>query len=234
MKTTILLLALTTLPSLAAITITTANGEGADSTLFNDDNTGPTVNDGAGGSMELRQFTDVRLRLLYIRFDLTSVAGEDLSGATITLNGTTINRNRPLNFRGVLDGAAGGQGESWNESTISYSDAAGLATSAPGTYAFSSDATPSFIARTSGSTVGLNTTEASADLDNFLAADTDGLVTFIVNLEEVANDSEDFFFDTKEATDGIAPSLFLPNAVPEPSTALLGALGFLGLLRRRR
>ncbi len=197
--------------SVHGVDIPTSFGNGADTYLSNDGNSGPTVNHGGEAGMNLREWDTVRMRHLYIRFDISGVQG-DLSGATITLNGTTVNRNRPLDFYGVLDGATAGEGENWNEGTVTFNTAAGLPTgdgTAPDTV-FTADATPTRIASTAGSAVGLNTTAVSTDLDNFIAADTDGLITFIVTLEQVNNDSEDFTFSTKEG--GTAPYITFPNA----------------------
>ncbi len=224
--------------STAQLLITTADGNGADTYLINDQGPGTGVAQGGSDFMELRQLPDVRTRIPYFRFDLSGVTG-DLSGATITINGENVNRNRPLAIYGLNDGATGGQGENWDESTLLYSDAAGFDPAADGQFAFSSDMTASRIARTAGSAVGPNITELSVDLDNFLAADTDGLVTFAVILEEVVNGSEDFFFYTKESLDGntgaplgLEPVLTLPN-IPEPASAALLGLGGLAMLRRR-
>lgn len=205
-----LLAAATTAP---AVNISTAIGNGADTYLSNDDNSGPAANHGSEGSMHLREEDGVRMRHLYLRFDISSLSG-DLTGATITLNGTTVNRNRPLDFYGVVDGATGGQGENWNETTVSFSTAAGIDPATPlgAEPTFTTEATPAWVAHTTGSALGLNTTVASTDLDNFIAADTNGLVTFIVTLAETDNNSESFYFDSKDGS-GTAPYITFPNAI---------------------
>lgn len=193
------------------VQISTAVGNGADTYVSNDGSSGPNATHGTEGAMNLREWDTVRMRHLYIRFDISGVQG-DLSGATITLNGTAINRGRPLDFYGVLDGTTAGLGENWDEATLTFNNAAGMPTgdgTAPDTV-FTTDATPTRIASTTTSATGLNTTLPSTDLDSFLAADTDGLVTFIVTLEQVNNNSEDFYFSTKEG--GTAPYITFPNA----------------------
>lgn len=138
----------------AAVVIPTSEGNGADAYLSNDSNRGPAVMHGEKVHLEIRQISGSRLRLLYLRFDLAGVAG-NLSGATITLNGTTINEDRPISFYGLEEGPAAGAGENWNMSTISYSNASGLDSASPlGILAFTADATSSALASTSGSAVG--------------------------------------------------------------------------------
>ncbi|MFN4806600.1 MAG: PEP-CTERM sorting domain-containing protein, partial [Akkermansiaceae bacterium] len=80
----------------------------------------------------------------------------------------------------------------------------------------------------SGNTLSLS----NAALLNFLNADTDGKVTFIIGAPKVSGDPA-FFFASEEHATLAAPTLNF-TAVPEPSAALLGGLGFLALLRRRR
>lgn len=195
----------------SGIAIPTSEGNGADAFLTNDANRGPHVAHGEKEHMELRQFAETRARIVYIRFDLSEVSG-DFSGARITLNGTTVNENRPIAFYGLEEDPVVGAGENWTESSISYSTASGVDSSAPlGSFALTSDATSSALASSLGSAVGAITTEPNVALDAFLAADTDGLVTFIAILEPTVTGSEYFFFTSKEG--GGAPTLTLPNAV---------------------
>lgn len=213
-----------------AASIPTSLGNGADTYLINDTGPNTGVAQGAATFMELRQLDTVRLRIPYIRFDISNFSGS-FAGATITINGETVNRNRPLAFYGVNDGATGGQGENWDEGTLLYSDAAGFAAAADGQFAFSSDMSAMALASTAGSAVGPNTTAPSTDLEAFLAADTDGLVTFAVILEPTVNGSEDFFFSTKEGGTGLEAVL---NLVPEPSSIALWSLACLLFAGRRR
>lgn len=203
-----------------ALTVTTADGNGADTYLSNDSVDGAYVAHGASSSMEFRNIKGTRFRALYFRFDLSGYAGETFSGASLTLNGVNIGRNRALIFTGLLDGTSSGQGENWNEVTLSYAEAAGFLPAAAGAYTLSGDLTAE-LSRTVGSVNGLNTTVSSKLLDDFLNADTDGLVTFVVYATDPWNETEDFFFETKEAVGNHAPALIF--TITEPAT--LGLIG---------
>lgn len=195
-----------------AVEIPTSLGNGADAYLSNDSNRGPTVTHGTKSFFEIRQYPDTRLRIAYLRFDIGEVVG-DLSGATITITGTTVPESLPLVFHGLNESPSAGAGEAWNEATINYATASGLDPAAPlATFALTSDATSSPLAVTTGSGVGANTTVPDTALDAFLAADTDGVVTFIAFIDPAAITPGDhsFTFSSKEGSD--APVLTLPNA----------------------
>lgn len=204
----------------AVLSVTTAEGNGADTYLSNDSAEGAYVAHGASSSMEFRHIKGSRFRALYFRFDLSGHTGETFSDAALTLNGVNMGRNRALLVMGLLDGATSGQGENWNEATLTYSEAAGFSPAAVGSYALSGDLTAE-LALTAGSAKGLNTTVSSKLLDDFLNADTDGLVTFVVYATDPWNETEDFFFETKEAVGNHAPALIF--TITEPAT--LGLIG---------
>lgn len=192
------------------LSVSTAVGNGADTYLTNDANRGPELAHGEKVHLEIRQFPDTRLRIVYLRFDLTGVIG-DLSGATITLEGTSITHDRPIAFYGLQESPLAGAGEAWEESTITYATASGLDPTSPlADFAFTSDTTSTAVASTIGSADGPITTAPNPALDAFLTADTNGLVTFIALLEPNVTGDEYFFFSAKEG--GAAPTLNLPNA----------------------
>ncbi|MCB1131007.1 MAG: right-handed parallel beta-helix repeat-containing protein [Verrucomicrobiae bacterium] len=207
-----------------AVEIPTSLGNGADAYLSNDSNRGPAVTHGTKAFFEIRQFPDTRLRIAYLRFDISEVVG-DLSGATITITGTTVPESLPLFFHGLNESPFTGAGEAWDEAAINYATASGLDPSAPlATFALTSDATSSPLAVTTGSAVGANTTVPNAALDAFLAADTDGLVTFIAFIDPAVITPFDhsFTFSSKEGSG--APVLTLPNAMLPSADDLDGDL----------
>lgn len=227
----------------AAVLLTTADGSGADTHISNDGNQAATTNHGTRGSNDLRNYDGVRAKLVYWRFDLSSVTG-DLSGATLTLTFTGANRNRTMNVYGLVDEA----GDNWGETSITYDSAPGILQPADGGAVYNSgnesiDATKLSLLTTfttPGSTaagpVAVITT-ADVDLDNFLNADTNNLVTFVFYTAS-SDSAQSFFLASKENTTGatVYPMLNLPNAtlVPEPASLALAALGGLAILGRRR
>lgn len=108
-----------------AITITTADGRGADTYLSNDGqgaNYGPDSIHGADQSLRaFRQLANTRSKAGYIRFDLSNVGG-DMSGATLTFEATFLKGSaKVVQLYGLIDG----DDDLWDESTITYNTAPG-------------------------------------------------------------------------------------------------------------
>ena len=205
-------IALTTLLSTAsgvqALTITTEDGNGADTYLANDSQQGPDTNTSAEIRMRaFRQLADTRSKTGYIRFDLSEAAG-DMSGATLKFEATFLKGGaKGVDVYGLIDG----DGDSWDESTITYNTAPGMLPATLGNYAFDVSKV---------TLLGTITTPAAGDpypvrfssdptdlpLTDFLAADTNKLVTFIFigtnNEGEIASKEHETF---------VAPTLTLPN-----------------------
>lgn len=204
----------------------------ADTQLQNDSGASGS-NFGADGSIEFRRLAGVRARMGLVRFDLSGVSG-DLSGASLTFNVVSqpSSRTRTVGFYGIHDGAAN---ENFNEATVTYQIAPGLAGPYDdGNIAFSGDATgPLTTATVNSGVLGDYTTAATTDLDNFLAADTNGVVTFAFLIDPISNGGALYLIDTKEGN-GNSVRLNLPNAVPEPTSIALMSLGGLLFARRRR
>jgi hypothetical protein len=194
---------------------------------------------------------------VYLQFDLSSTwdtyGQANLASATLTLwgeNGPT----RSFTVSGLNDNAGL---EAWTGSTLSWLNAPGNVTTDN-----SFDPTLTTPVWPSG-TVGVNTYNASLgtdfdqsaryvspDIKSFLATDTDGKVTFMLN----GNGNQNWWVGTAGAyatdlANGLvstntvslgevtrnSPTLTLTfTPVPEPATLSLIALGLGGLLLRRR
>jgi hypothetical protein len=211
----------------------------ADTLLSNDSNRGPTVTHGSASQMQMRDLAGVRVRIAYFRFDITGV-DSSLFG-TATLGGTFRDSSKngassgsTFDVYGLDDGAAGND---WDESTVSYSNAAGVDNSSLlGEYAFDGASMLGTIAYDGADVQPLPFASNTTDLDltAFLNADTDGLVTFLMIDANATGD--EYYIDSLEgnAADGHGPMTM--TFIPEPSTTLLmlGGLGLFSLLRRRK
>lgn len=224
----------------------------ADARLSNDSNRGPTSNNGTSSVWEIRHLDDgstQRVRIGYVRYDISSIDPAVYDSATITGTFQSSTKNGPssgaeiavygLNDDVVADPMTGRLGNDWPETSVNYSNAAGVVNaSALGTLELElSELTFLGSIFTDGIDVqplpfGSNPTDLP--LGDFLAADTDGLVTFLF-IDPNATGSE-FNPDSKEGNmaDGHGPTTL--NFVPEPSSyALIGlALAGWGIAMRRQ
>lgn len=217
----------------------------ADARLANDSNRGPTSNTGSEAQWEVRWHSAPRVRIGYVRYDITGINPALYSSATLSGTFTASGFNGPAagtgkwNVYGLNDDvvASGGiLGNDWGETAINYSNAAGVDNlAALGTFAFTSDVTLLGTLSLDGVDVqplpfASNTTDL--DLTAFLNADTDGLVTFL--FMDVAQNGDEYRIDSKEGNmlSGHHPTTL--NFVPEPTTLGLVWLGAAGLWTRRR
>jgi len=218
-------------PSYAATIITDADAhvwKGAT------DNT----NYGSSTQLQVQDFSSTSSLLAYVRFDLSGYTPGSFTTATLDLTSATTVGSPAIGKSFYVWGLRDSQNaDGWVENTITYNNAPGLdgVVSGDGEVAtLDVDTTnkadllftTNMVA--SGNTLSLS----NAALLNFLNADTDGKVTFIIGAPMVSSNPA-FFIASEEHATLAAPTLNF-TAVPEPSAALLGGLGFLALLRRRR
>jgi hypothetical protein len=219
----------------------------ADTLLSNDPDRGATVNHGSAAQWQVRWHSAPRVRIGYVQYDISGVDPSLFSTATFSGTFTGSSYNGPssggswnvygLNDDVVADGL-GRQGNDWDESTITYANAAGVDNAAAeGTFSFLAGET-TLLGTMSFDGVDVqplpfasNTTDL--DLSGFLNADTDGLVTFL--FMDIAQNGDEYRVDSLEGNtaDGHGPMALV--FVPEPSVAMLmlGGLGILSLARRR-
>ncbi len=208
----------------APISITTKDGRGADTYLSNDGqgaNYGPTTTHGADTSLRaFRQLANTRSKTGYLRFDLGDATG-DMSGAVLTLQATFLKGSAAaVQVYGLIDG----DGDSWDESAITYNTAPGVIPNPPtalGNCALDTPKVTLLGTITTPAVGGTYPVEFSSNptdlpLATFLQADTNKLVTFIFiggnNEGEIAS---------KEHATFKPPTLTLPNAGRGPRTSAI-------------
>ena len=233
-------------------TYTTADGNGADTMIAFDQRFPNTTDDTNYGTYQFPGVKDltgllgtttppnaVWTQKAYVRFDTTGLAGT-VTDASLDIDFLALGGSSGvINVFGLADGLAG---ETWAESTITYNNApANDLTSGGGSYitpgtggVVATDA--AFLGTlTVGASDGHYTFSSTALVD-FLNADTNHLVTFILTAATSGNNMQ--FYSKENAASATYPTLAV-TAVPEPSTYALTLGGFamlIGLrnIRRRR
>ena len=204
----------------AEVVISTADGNGADTFLSNDGQSGsggsdgaPTAVHGTEGAFAIRNYEGVRQKFGCIRLDLTGIAG-DLSGATLSITVTISNRSRNWLIYGLVDESL----DNWDEATTSYSNAPGILPAALGSFALDESklqllGTLSVLenAPTRDTPNIYTSITDELNLDSFLQSDTNKLLTFII-INENSDSNASYWIATKEGNLTMAPALTLPNA----------------------
>lgn len=116
------------------IVLTTADGRGADTSVVNDVRNQSDRRFGASSFLPCRYIKDERLRIVYLRFDISRLQG-DLSGAVLSLCLDSGNRRRTLEVYGLADGPA----DFWDEEILDYTAAPGLKPAPWGNYDIDED-----------------------------------------------------------------------------------------------
>ena len=213
----------------------------ADARLSNDPNRGPDSATGSsadtGGQLwEVRWHPAPRVRIGYLRYDISSVDPSVYSSATLSglfrdgKDGPSDGSGL-WNVYGLNDDVAANaprQGNDWDEATLNFANAGGVNNASPeGEFEFTDSTFLGTIALDGGPTFASNTTDL--DMTSFLNADTDGLVTFLIS--SASQDGHEYQVHTKESSSGLPTTL---NFVPEPTSCVLLCAGLLGMMTRRR
>jgi hypothetical protein len=217
--------------------VTTNDGLGADSyvrkgsatTNFGNATSILTKNNGTSGTT----------RKGYLRFELPTLFGGVLDAALnmeVTTNnqggGGTTPQNQTVNVWGLNDLDPG---ELWDESGITWNNAPANLTGGNGIDSSVADFLGSFDVPNHPETDSkpIEVMFSSQDLIDFINADTNGVVTLILQRQN-SQGSWNLAFASGENFDLMPPTLTLGIFMPEPGTATLLVAGGLALIRRRR
>lgn len=242
----------------AVITLTTADGDGADSYVrggpdidaisgnaYRETNYGSRdisqikfIPSGLGGGGLSIDYDNSFTRAAYLRFDLSGVTGT-IADATLSLNirATELGNSVPVVLNTIADGhaqdAAPGAG-GWQENTLTMLNS-GLLTDPSGLLQSVGSFT---VPGTPGPTVGPIVNWTNSNLVPRLNDDTNGLVTFVIIGAPLLS-GRGVNFWTKENLEGaLIPTLSLTVedqvALPAPGTAILFCLGAVAIAAGQR
>ena len=204
--------------STAEVTITTAIGNGADGGVSNDGNQGPNVVLGTATNVNLRHYDTVRAKAVILRFDISTVAGDDLSDAVLSITtSSTANRGRTINIYGLIDGPD----DLWDESALCYNTAPGLIHEGETGYTFAYiniDSSKWSLLGTMPFAAAPATNTGPIDLTSFIAADTNGVISLLL-YTSTSDNSQSWYCDMKEYYPTYPmPALTFPHAIPVGSS----------------
>ncbi len=229
----------TTLALATAVVLTATNASYAATIITDADakvwkGTNGNTNYGTTTDLHAQDFSSTSSLLAYVRFDLSGYTPGSFTTATLDLTSASTVGSLAIGNTFSVYGLKNSQnGDGWGENTITYNNAPGLTIGVTNVATLDVDTTMADLLFTANQVAnGVTISMTNANLLNFLNADTDGKVTFIIGAPRVSGDPG-FFFGSKEHTTLAAPTLNF-TAVPEPRAALLGGLGLLMLLRRKR
>lgn len=216
----VLLLWLAVFTARAEMIVSTMDGNGADTFVGNDSNKGPNNNYGANSTMDIRNYTNVRAHIGYVRFDISSLGGVDPTGAQLQLFLTQAQNSRTWDIYGVNDSSVD---DFWNEMTITYNNSPWMLPATSGNFAL--DATKVTLLGTMFVPGGSNqlriSDPASLDLSSFIKQDTNNRITLILVGPNDGSGTQ-YYVLTKEGQAAssdpniyVAPRLVLP-VEPDP------------------
>ncbi len=192
---------------------------------------GSTGGDSAADNMNLKWVNnDANLtRKGYVQFN-TSTLESAFDTASLTFTVKSFSNSGSSGFNLQLWGLNDTGSEGFDETTITSANAPGNSSDDT----FNSEMTLLETLNISTNVdEGATLTFSAASLKTFLEADTNDIAVFGLVLNGNANDDQPRLY-TKEAVDLADRPTLVTTVIPEPSSIMLGAIGALALLRRRK
>lgn len=226
-----------TLAGAATVSITTADGNGADTYINTGSDTLRGTNYGSNTLVTTKlssgdYATQTVNRKAYARFDLSGYTLSATPNAVFKFSTVGWNGTATFEVYGLNDGNAG---ENWSESGTNWNNAPANGGAAATSNTFDSTAATLLGNFTlDASTDGTVGTFSSAALDAFLLGDTNHLVTLMF-LRTTSGISLNTSFASKERG-GFAPPTLQVDTIPTPAALPAGGalLGLVALKQRRR
>lgn len=218
-------------PVLDLTRVTTADGEGADAFLSNDDQSQgpywPDTNHGDGGGIDVRNFDGTRMKMGLVRFDISEIAeGHVLDETVFSIYTLASNRTRTFELWGVTDESLDNWIES-GEGGVTYENFGGFLPAEIGYKEVNTEAMTLLgtfeVEAASGRT--FSTDPETVPLGDFLRSSTDSLVTFVFFMTGT-DGSASYAFAAKEnaslgAPDPLTLEPMIPPTLTVPSEAYL-------------
>jgi len=172
----------------------------------------------------------------YLGFDISTLTGPVVDVALTLTTESETPQTEPFNIYGLVDGA----GEAWSENSITWNNAPGNHTSSSTDMAAGATFLGAFSVPV-GIQPGNQVIFANTAFDNFINADTNNFITFILTPGRPSSSGDpfkEFKFAASEHGSYQGPTLSWDEAssvpVPETSTLILFATGAAVLYRSRR
>lgn len=195
--------------------LTTADGNGADTTLTNDNQTGnwgPTAVRGGEHRLTHRVWDNTRMKIPMIRFDISHLENGDFSDAMIAFEIAWGNRTRTWTIWGLTDADL----QDWDESTTSYSSFDGVLPATLGNYELAPEKWVNLGSiQVDGAAQVYTTNPTQANIASYLedVANGTGLATFLLITSSDNNASWDIVSKEDTNPSSTPPTLILPNII---------------------